>query len=184
MCLRIKTDSTATPKALVASEDMIVFKFGYPHKNDFKPYYFYDFTYVRDKESKTVGLKPIRIDVPDSGKWRVEKGYHAYVAEAQLRHAVMNEYADLSFWIISTKYSGKESSVKPGDWIFNNDEDIPAQMKESVEKEMKLQLNMHAGIFKIPKGALYYFGNDGDVVSNRIVYLMPFAEWANDKDHN
>lgn len=160
------------PVPAVAEKDITVFKFGFiGGYGTFAPYYRPGYTYRAGKQNVT----EMRVSLGTSG-WGIHEGFHAYRTEGTFlkgasafrcgKDRPMERYLD-GMRTVSTKdpgYAAKERIMH-------------ARMDAEYADGDRVFTYTNGGVFFIPKGAKYYNGVNGEIVSEALVYLMPYSEW-------
>lgn len=129
----------------VASEDKIVYKFGYVNNNIFHPSCYSEFGYEANVSNNKVDIKVLsfRNELEELYYLYAEEGYHSYSEECSL---TLDEYAHDAFRI----------------WANSKLNNCKRIFDYSREKFIAK--------FIIPKGTEYYENEVGEIVSSNIIW--------------
>ena len=134
----------------VASEDKIVYNFGYVEKNIFHPYYYSMISYESNKIQRN---KKLILSEPNNGVQLIEKGYDSFSGNI--------------FCTINDLYPYFRTGICLEGEVTSNNKTL---LFFSWSEETVSSAHVVIGRFIIPKMTEYYENEDGEIISAKIMW--------------
>lgn len=103
------------------------------------------------------------------------------ISDESFRSFTMDSFIYLKYEIqpvVELKpYKGKNILYNESFWNIEEGYHAYLTVEKTIQEAPSYYYSFSLGVFIIPKGSMYYEGINGDIVSSRMAYLMPFSVW-------